>query len=75
MPAFNTRTIALTSRRYLRHSRPLQIALICVMWRAATAVVQLLGLPFPPGIVGMMFALVLLATCRISLFTLRRGAK
>jgi len=44
-------------------------------WWIATYGVHLWGLPVPPGIVGMAFVLTLLATRRISLFTLRRGAE
>lgn len=74
-PAINVRAVAVTSRRNLRGSRLMQIALICATWWAATALVHLLGIPVPAGIVGMAFALLMLATRRISLFTLRRGAE
>jgi holin-like protein len=75
MSTINARSIALASRRYLRRSRLLQICLISVTWWIATYGVHLWGLRVPPGIVGMAFVLTLLATRRISLFTLRRGAE
>ena len=53
----------------------MQIGLISATWWTATGVVHLLALPVPAGIVGMAFALLLLATRRISLFALRRGAE
>ena len=74
-PVIGARTIELAARRGLRQSRLMQIALISATWWTATGVVHLLALPVPAGIVGMAFALLLLATRRISLFALRRGAE
>jgi holin-like protein len=74
-PAINIRAVAVTSRRRLRGNRLMQIALICATWWTATVVVHMLGIPVPAGIVGMAFALLMLATRRISLFMLRRGAE
>src|SRR5262249_42791376 len=41
----------------------------------AAGAVHLLPLPIPSGIVGLAFALILLATRWVSLFALRRGAE
>ena len=67
---------ALTIRlRYgLHHNRASQIALLAAFWLAGEAVVRLTGLPLPGGIVGLALLLGLLATRRVSLLSLRRGA-
>jgi holin-like protein len=75
MPTIDLRAMVLMSRRRVRRSRIAQICLIFSLWWAAAGAVHILRLPIPSGIVGLVFALILLATRRISLFTLRRGAE
>lgn len=64
----------LGARRLVRRSRLLQIALLCGLWLAGNAVSDAAHLPIPGGIVGMLMALALLASRRLSLFMLQRGA-
>lgn len=58
----------------MRRSRLLQIAVLCGLWLAGNAVSAAAHLPIPGAIVGMLLALALLASRRVSLFMLRRGA-
>jgi holin-like protein len=74
MSTIDLRAIGLTSRRRLRRSRLAQVALILALWGASAGVVHVLGLPIPAGILGLAVTLLLLATRRLSLFAVRRGA-
>ncbi|MDR3535439.1 MAG: CidA/LrgA family protein [Acetobacteraceae bacterium] len=69
-----TRRFAINARRGLDLSRPLQIALLCVFWLAGEAVARTTEIPVPGGIVGMFIVLALLASGRLSLLSMRRGA-
>ena len=61
--------------RYLIHrSRLVQIGALVGFWLAGEAIVRITKLPVPGGIIGMVMVLMLLATHRISLFSIRRGA-
>jgi len=62
-------------RRLVHHSALAQIGLIVVLWLFGEAVVRLTGLGLPGGIVGLATALLLLASGRVSPFSLRRGAR
>jgi len=62
-------------RRRIRHSRLLQIGLIAAFWLIGEALVRLADLPVPGGIAGMVIALALLASHRVSPLSLRRGAE
>lgn len=62
-------------RRLIHRSRALQIGLLIAFWVTGEAVVRLAGLPIPGGIVGMLIALGLLSSHRLSLFSMRRGAE
>ena len=75
MTAVTFRPLGIRLRRALHGSRLVQIGLIVAFWLAGEALVRLTGLPVPGGIVGMAAALLLLASHRISLFSLRRGAE
>jgi holin-like protein len=75
MSKIGLRTIILMSRRRVRRSRIVQICLILALWSVSAGAMRLLPLPIPSGILGLALALILLATGRISLFTLRRGAE
>jgi holin-like protein len=63
------------SRRLVHRSGPLQIGLVCAFWAVGEAVVRFAGLPIPGSIVGMLIALALLSSRRISLSSMRRGAQ
>lgn len=67
--------VALRLRRGLRSSRVAQIALIALMWATGEGLTRLTELPLPGGVVGMMLALALLASGRLSLLSMRRGAQ
>jgi holin-like protein len=61
-------------RSALGRSRVLQICLIVLFSWLGQAVAQLLGLPVPGGVIGMAIVLALLATRRLRVRTVRRGA-
>jgi holin-like protein len=65
----------LKSRRLVRRSRIIQVCLIIALWWVSAGAMRLLPLPIPSGILGFALALILLATGRISPFTLRRGSQ
>lgn len=66
--------IAVPLRRSFHRSRLAQIALIATLWLVGEAVVRVSGAPLPGAVVGLGLTLLLLATGRLSLFSLRRGA-
>lgn len=68
------RAVTIRLRRGFHRSRLAQIALIMGFWLLGEAAVRLAGLPLPGGIVGMALALALLASHRVSLVSMRRGA-
>lgn len=68
------RHMSIRLRYGLHHSRAGQIALLGAIWLIGEAVVRATGLPLPGGIVGLALLLGLLASHRISLLSLRRGA-
>jgi holin-like protein len=70
-----TRKLVARFPRLVRRSRTLQIVIIFAFWLAGVAMVRLTDLPIPGGIVGMVIVLVLLASRRISVLTMRRGAE
>lgn len=69
------RAISLRFRRSMHNRRLVQIALLVLFWLLGEAVARLTGLPLPGGIVGMVLVLLLLASHRLSLFSLKRGAE
>ncbi|WP_188612098.1 CidA/LrgA family protein [Chelatococcus reniformis] len=72
MPA---RPLTARLRRRMRRSRLGQISLIMSFWLAGEALVRLLGLPLPGGVVGMAIVLALLASRRLTPISVRRGAE
>lgn len=70
-----TRPLAARLRRGMHRSRLGQIGLITAFWLAGEALVRLLALPVPGGIVGMAIALALLASRRLTPISMRRGAE
>ncbi|MCW0209960.1 CidA/LrgA family protein [Achromobacter veterisilvae] len=61
-------------RSALRRSRVLQICLIVLFSWLGQAVAQFLGLPVPGGVIGMAIVLALLATRRLRVRNVHRGA-
>lgn len=66
--------LALLLRSTLRRSRVLQICLLVLFSLLGQALAQLLGLPVPGGVIGMALVLALLATGRLRLRNVHRGA-
>ena len=72
MTIYNRTTIW---RRCYRSSRLLQILFILTFWLAGEAIVHASGLMIPGAIVGLFIVLTLLASKRLSIWTVRRGAQ
>ena len=66
--------LAILLRSTLRRSRVLQICLLVLFSLLGQALAQLLGLPVPGGVVGMALVLLLLATRRLRVRNVHRGA-
>lgn len=66
--------ITLVLRLALRRSRVLQIALIVLFALLGQALAKPLGLPVPGGVIGMALVLALLATRRLRVRNVHRGA-
>lgn len=66
--------LTLRAHRLVRHSRLLQVAVLIAFWLAGNAVSAAAHLPVPGAIIGMLAALALLLSRRLSLSTVRRGA-
>ncbi|WP_251863860.1 CidA/LrgA family protein [Achromobacter sp. Marseille-Q4962] len=64
----------LLARSALRRSRLLQISLIVAFSLVGQAVAAATGLPVPGGVIGMALVLVLLATRRLRVRNVHRGA-
>lgn len=61
--------------RLVRHSALWQVALVAGFWLAGEAAVRITGIPLPGGIVGLAMVLVLFATRRLPVGSVRRGAQ
>jgi holin-like protein len=61
-------------RRRCRSSRWFQILLILLFWLAGELIVRATGLALPGPVVGLFLVLTLLASGKLSVLTLRRGA-
>ena len=61
-------------RSRLRRSRVLQICLLVLFSLLGQALAQVLGLPVPGGVIGMALVLLLLATRRLRVRNVHRGA-
>lgn len=70
----NLRKFAFACRRGLHRSRLLQIALIVAFWLAGEALARAIALPIPGGVLGMFIVYALLASGKLSRFSVRRGA-
>jgi holin-like protein len=73
--AMSTRSISTRFRRFVHRNRPLQFGLVFAFWLAGQSLVKLAGLPVPGGVVGMLAVLLLFATRRLSVLSVRRGAE
>jgi holin-like protein len=62
-------------KRFLHRNEPLQLGLLLAFWLAGQGVVKLADLPVPGGVVGMLVVLLLFATGRLSVISIRRGAE
>lgn len=60
--------------RLIQRSTMLQLGIVAAFWLTGEAVVRMLGVPMPGGIVGLALLLLLLATRRLSAASMRRGA-
>ncbi|WP_319581540.1 CidA/LrgA family protein [uncultured Pseudodesulfovibrio sp.] len=69
-----TRAIAVPLRRKFHNSSLAQIGLVFLVWLASEGFVRTTHAPIPSGIVGLMVVILLLASRRLSLRSLRRGA-
>lgn len=68
------RKICLSFRRLFRRSSLAQAGLIAALWLIGDATSRAFELPLPGGIIGMALALALLASGKVSVFSLKRGA-
>ena len=69
-----TRALSIQFRHVVHHSRFVQIGLIVLFWLVGEAVVRLTGVPLPGGVIGLAAVLALLASHRLQLGSVRRGA-
>ncbi|MBY0381089.1 MAG: CidA/LrgA family protein [Xanthobacteraceae bacterium] len=61
--------------RFVRHSAILQAGIVIAFWLLGEAAVRIAHLPFPGALIGLALLIVLLATRRMKLSTVQRGAK
>lgn len=59
----------------LQHNSLFQIGLVCLFWVVSEILVSLVKLPLSGGILGLGIVLLLLATKRLKLDNIRRGAE
>ena len=71
----SSQSITTRLRRLVHRNEPLQVGLVLVFWLLGQGLVKLGGLPVPGGVVGMLAVLLLFATRRISILSMRRGAE
>ncbi|HEY0293808.1 MAG TPA: CidA/LrgA family protein [Bordetella sp.] len=69
-----TRTVSIRFRSLLRHSRLLQIGLIVLFSLVGQEIAGALGLSIPGGVLGLVLVLGLLASGRLQVHAVRRGA-
>ena len=68
------RQINIVGRQTLRRNGIVQIGMLIGLWAIGARIAQLTHLPVPGGLVGLALLLTLLASRRISVASLRRGA-
>ncbi|MFK4724652.1 holin-like protein [Bradyrhizobium niftali] len=62
-------------QRFAHRNKPLQLALVLSFWFAGQLMVRLTSAPIPGGVAGMLLVLLLFATRRLSILSIRRGAE
>lgn len=70
-----SRSISLRLQRLAHRNLVLQVALVFIFWIAGQTFVKVIGLPIPGSVVGMLLVLLMLATRRMSVFSIQRGAE
>lgn len=68
-------SIQLKALRFFRHSAILQAAVVIAVWLLGEAAVRIAHLPLPGALVGLGLLTLLLATRRLKLANIERGAK
>lgn len=71
----SSQSISTRLRRLVHRNEPIQVGIVFGFWLAGQGVVRLTGLPVPGGVVGMLAVLLLLATRRLSILSMRRGSE
>ncbi|MCK9920111.1 CidA/LrgA family protein [Microbacteriaceae bacterium K1510] len=71
----SARSIRTQVRRFIHRRWLAQVGLVCAFWFIGQMTVQATGLPVPGGVIGMLVVLALLATRRLSVFSMRRGSE
>jgi holin-like protein len=71
----STQSFSTRFRRFVHRNELLQLGLLLAFWLAGQSLVKLAGLPVPGGVVGMLAVLLLFATRRLSVLSIRRGAE
>lgn len=70
----SSRTITLFARHQFHTNRLVQIMVLSLFWLAGEAVVSVVHLPIPGGVVGMALVLALLMSGRLRPVSMRGGA-
>jgi holin-like protein len=73
--AMSSQSISTRMKRFVHRNGLLQVGLASAFWLAGQSIVRLTGLPVPGGVVGMLAVLLLFATRRLSILSMRRGAE
>jgi holin-like protein len=71
----STQPIGTRLRRLVHRTDILQVGLVLAFWLAGQTVAGLTGLPVPGGVIAMLAVLLLFATGRLSILSMRRGAE
>lgn len=77
MPARSAplRRIRLAARHFLHRSMAGQIGLIVLMWMVGNLVASITHLPIPGSVIGLFIVLALLASGKLKIVSMRRGAR
>ena len=66
--------LAIQTRHLFHHNIFAQIGLICVFWVIGEIITWAFNLPIPGAIIGMVLALVALASGKLSILSMKRAA-
>lgn len=69
------RAVRISLRYFAHRSVWLQVGLLIGLWMVGNEIARALALPVPGGVIGLMFALALLASGGVSVFSIKRGAE